>query len=119
VCQWLWEQQIRTALEQHGSASAVDDMDAKRYIYQENAVCEYPESVKEYAARKSKEAERDHRDVPGGFIVCTISCRGNLWVTEYVINRKGRPVCTIGIMEFERGKCWRESQCRTGISFEQ
>jgi hypothetical protein len=35
------EPQIRTALEQHGSASAAGDLDAERDIYQENAVCEY------------------------------------------------------------------------------
>jgi hypothetical protein len=67
----------------------------------------------------AKEADRDHPDVPGGFIVCTISFRGNLWVTEYVINRKGRPVHTISKMEFVRGKCWRETQWRAGISFER
>ena len=38
------EQQIRTALEQHGSASAAGDLDAERDIHQENAVCEYPQS---------------------------------------------------------------------------
>ena len=30
-------------------------------------------------------------------------------MTEYVINRKGREVRAITIMEFERGKCWREN----------
>jgi hypothetical protein len=39
----LREQQIRTA-KQHGSASAAGDLDAERDIYQENAVCEYPQS---------------------------------------------------------------------------
>jgi hypothetical protein len=40
----MTEQQIRTALEQHGPASAAGDLDAERDIYQENAVCEYPQS---------------------------------------------------------------------------
>ena len=40
----MTEQQIRTALEQHGSASAAGDLGPERNIYQENAVCEYPQS---------------------------------------------------------------------------
>ena len=38
------EQQIRAVLEQHWSASAAGDLDAEHDIYQENAVCEYPQS---------------------------------------------------------------------------
>jgi hypothetical protein len=46
------EQQFLRALEQHGSALATGDLGAKSDIYQEHAVCEYPNRVNEYNARE-------------------------------------------------------------------
>jgi hypothetical protein len=69
------EQQIRTALEQHGSASAAGDLDAERDIYQGNAVCEYPQSGERIHGKENLESLRGHHPGRlGGFIVRRISC---------------------------------------------
>jgi hypothetical protein len=51
-----------------------------------------------------------HPGRPSGFNVRRISGAENLWVTEYVINYQAKPVFTVSIMEFENGKCRRETQ---------
>ena len=105
------EQQIRAALEQHWSASAAGDLAAEHEIYQENAVCEYPQSGERICGRENLKSLRGHHpDRPSGFSVRRISGSGSLWVTEYMINYEGRPVYTVSIMEFEEGKCRRETQ---------
>jgi len=105
------EQQIRAALDQHWSASAAGDLDAEHDIYQENAVCEYPQSGERINGKENLKSLRGHHPGrPSGFIVRRISGSGNLWVTEYVINYQGKPVYTVSIMEFEEGKCRRETQ---------
>ncbi|MGA3091509.1 MAG: nuclear transport factor 2 family protein [Terriglobales bacterium] len=105
------EQQIRAALEQHWWASAAGDLDAEHDIYQENAVCEYPQSGERILGKENLKSLRGHHPGrPGGFNVRRISGSGNLWVTEYVINYEGKPVYTVSIMEFENGQCRREAQ---------
>ena len=107
----LGEQQIRAALEQHWSASAAGDLDAEHDIYQDNAVCEYPQSGERILGKENlKNLRGHHPGRPSGFAVHRISGSGNLWVTEYVINYAEKPVYTVSIMEFERGKCRREIQ---------
>jgi hypothetical protein len=69
------DQQIRTALEQHGSASAAGDLDAERDLYQENEVCEYPQSGERIHGKENLENLRGHHPGrPGGFSVRRISC---------------------------------------------
>ncbi len=105
------EQQIRAVLDQHWSASAAGDLDAEHDIYQENAVCEYPQSGERILGKENLKSLRGHHPGrPSGFVVRRISGSGNLWVTEYVINYEGKPVYTVSIMEFEEGKCRRETQ---------
>jgi hypothetical protein len=105
------EQQIRAALEKHWLASASGDLDAEHDIYQEDAVCEYPQSGERILGRENLKSLRGHHPGrPSGFNVHRISGSGNLWVTEYVINYQGKPVYTVSIMEFEKGKCRRETQ---------
>ena len=53
------EQQIRTALEQHGSASAAGDPDAERDIYQKNAICECPQSGERIHGKEDLKSLRD------------------------------------------------------------
>ena len=114
MCYWATmrgEQQIRAVLEQHWSASAAGDLDAEHDIYQENAVCEYPQSGERILGKENLKSLRGHHPGrPSGFIVHRISGSGNLWVTEYAINYEGKPVYTVSIMEFEKGKCRRETQ---------
>jgi hypothetical protein len=105
------EEQIRATLEQHWSASAAGDLDAEHDIYQENAVCEYPQSGERILGKENLKSLRGHHPGrPSGFSVRRMSGSGNLWVTEYVIDYQGKPVYTVSIMEFEEGKCRREIQ---------
>jgi hypothetical protein len=105
------EQSIRSALEQHWSASAAGDLEAEHNIYQEDAVCEYPQSGERIVGRENLKGLRGHHPGhPSGFTVHGIRGSGNLWVTEYVINYGEKPVFTVSIMEFEKGKCRRETQ---------
>jgi ketosteroid isomerase-like protein len=105
------EQQIRAVLERHWSASAAGDLDAEHDIYQENAVCEYPQSGERILGRENLKSLRGHHPGrPSGFTVHRITGSGNLWVTEYVINYQGNLVYTVSIMEFEGERCRRETQ---------
>jgi hypothetical protein len=105
------EEQIRAALDRHWSASAAGDLTAEHEIYEENAVCEYPQSGERICGKENLKSLRGHHPGrPAGFSVRRISGSGNLWVTEYMINYKGKPVYTVSIMEFEEGKCRHESQ---------
>jgi len=107
----MGEQQIRAALEQHWSASASGDLAAEHDIYEENAICEYPQSGEQIHGRENLKSLRGHHPGrPAGFTVRRISGSGNLWVTEYLINYEGKPVYTVSIMEFENEKCRRETQ---------
>lgn len=105
------EQDIRTALEQHWSASAAGDLEAEHDIYHDDAVCEYPQSGERIHGRENLKSLRGHHPGrPSGFSVRRITGSGTLWVTEYLINYEGKPVYTVSIMEFEEGKCRHESQ---------
>jgi hypothetical protein len=105
------EQEIRAVLERHWSASAAGDLDAEHDIYQENAVCEYPQSGERILGRENLKSLRGHHPGrPSGFTVHRITGSGNLWVTEYVINYQGNLVYTVSIMEFEGERCRRETQ---------
>jgi len=107
----LSEQQIQTALEQHWSASAAGDLAAEHDIYEENVVCEYPQSGERINGRENLKSLRGHHPSrPSGFTVRRISGSGNLWVTEYLINYEGKQAHTVSIMEFEKGKCRHETQ---------
>jgi hypothetical protein len=104
-------QQIRAALDQHWSASAAGDLATEHDIYQEHAVCEYPQSGERIHGRENLKSLRGHHPGrPSGFTVLRISGSGKLWVTEYLINYEGKPVYTVSIMEFEKGKCRHETQ---------
>jgi hypothetical protein len=105
------EQQIRATLERHWLASAAGNLDAEHDIYLDDAVCEYPQSGERILGRENlKNLRGHHPGRPAGFIVHRVSGSGNLWVTEYVINYQGKPMYTVSIMEFEEGKCRRETQ---------
>lgn len=102
----LREQRIRTALEQHGPASAAGDLDVKRDICQENAVCEYPQSGETNTRQgKSKEPERTSPRPPRWSHRPPHQLLRKSLGTEYVISYEGTPVSTVSIME-----CRRETQ---------
>ena len=82
----MHEEQILEALNAQWHASAAGELDAEHDIYEDDAICDYPQS-----------GER-------------ILGVGDLWITEYTINYQGRPAFTVSIMEFRNGKVVHETQ---------
>ena len=107
----MQEEQIREALNAHWRASATGDLDAEHDIYDDDAICEYPQSGERILGRANLQALRGHHPgKPSGFEVRRIQGEGNLWVTEYSINYQGRAAYTVSIMEFRNGKVVHETQ---------
>ena len=105
------EQQIRAALDRHWAASASEDLETEHDIYQEDAICDYPQSGERIHGRRNLQALRsNHPAKPSGFEVLRQVGAGSLWVTEYIINYTHGPVYTVSIMEFRDGKVAHETQ---------
>jgi len=107
----MQEDQIREALNGHWSASAAGDADAEHDIYEDDAICDYPQSGERIFGRKNLQALRSHHPgKPSGFNVRQILGAGDLWITEYTITYQGNPIFTVSIMEFHNGKVAHETQ---------
>lgn len=105
------EQENRAALIRHWTASSSGDLEAEHEIYDDNVLCEYPQSGERIRGRRNLQALRGHHPgKPSGFNVRRIVGAGNLWVTEYVITYEGKPFQTVSIMEFQDGKVVHETQ---------
>jgi hypothetical protein len=105
------EQRIHEALVQHWRASAAGDADAEHDIYDDDAICDYPQSGERILGRKNLQALRTHHPgKPSGFNVRRILGSGDIWVTEYTIGYLGRSTHTVSIMEFRDGKVVHETQ---------
>ena len=66
---------------------ASGDVEAEHQIYDENVVCEYPQSGETIHGRRNLQAMRGHHpERPSGFRIRRIVGTGDLWVTEYAIN---------------------------------
>jgi hypothetical protein len=102
---------IRKALEAHWHASATGDLNAEHDIYEDDAICDYPQSGERILGRSNLQALRGHHPgKPSGFNVKRMVGAGDLWVTEYIITYEGRPTYTVSIMEFRNGKVVHETQ---------
>ncbi|HEY2470481.1 MAG TPA: nuclear transport factor 2 family protein [Terracidiphilus sp.] len=109
--QSMQEQQIREALNSHWLASAAGDANAEHDIYDDDAICDYPQSGERIVGRNNLQALRTHHPgKPSGFEVRRIVGRGDVWITEYTITYQGRPAYTVSIMEFRDGKVIHETQ---------
>jgi hypothetical protein len=107
----MHEEKIREALTAHWQASASGNLDAEHDIYDDDAICDYPQSGERIVGRKNLQALRGHHPgKPAGFNVRHIQGEGNLWVTEYTIMYEGRAAYTVSIMEFRDGKVVHETQ---------
>ena len=107
----MQDETIREALNAHWQASAAGDLDAEHDIYDDDAICDYPQSGERILGRKTLQALRGHHpDKPSGFDVRRIQGDGNLWVTEYTIAYKGQAAYTVSVMEFRNGKVVHETQ---------
>jgi hypothetical protein len=107
----MQEQQIRRALDMHWRASASGDANAEHDIYDDDAICDYPQSGERIRGRSNLQALRSHHPgKPSGFDVRRIVGSGDLWITEYIITYVERPMYTVSIMEFQAGKVVHETQ---------
>ncbi len=105
------EREIRAALNQHWAASASGDLDSEHDIYQEDAICDYPQSGERIHGRSNLQALRGHHPSrPSGFAVLRMLGHGNLWVTEYIITYTSGPIYTVSIMDFRDAKVAHETQ---------
>src|ERR1700730_13615816 len=104
-------QNNRVTLDQHWAASASGDLEAEHQIYDDNVLCEYPQSGEKIRGRHNLQALRGHHPgKPSGFLIRRIVGINDLWVTEYVINYGTTVVQTVSIMEFQNGKVIHETQ---------
>ena len=111
IAQSTKEEQIREALNAHWHASAIGDVNAEHDIYDEDAVCDYPQSGERILGRNNLQALRSHHPGrPSGFKVRRILGKDNLWITEYTITYQEGPAYTVSIMEFQNGKVVHETQ---------
>ncbi len=107
----MHEEQILEALNAHWHASAAGDLNAEHDIYEDDAICDYPQAGERILGRSNLQALRSHHPgKPSGFNVKRILGVGYLWVTEYTINYEGRQAYTVSIMEFRNGKAVHETQ---------
>jgi hypothetical protein len=105
------EARIREALAAHWRASAAGDLDAEHDIYDDDAICEYPQSGERIVGRVNLQALRGHHPgKPSGFDVRKIQGNGTLWITEYMISYGGRTSYTVSIMAFRHDKVVHETQ---------
>jgi hypothetical protein len=107
----MQEEAIRAALNAHWYASAAADADAEHEIYDDNVVCDYPQSGERIVGRGNLQALRSHHPgKPAGFKVRRILGKEDLWITEYTITYQERLAYTVSIMEFRDNKVVRETQ---------
>jgi hypothetical protein len=107
----MQEEQIRAVLKEHWRASAAGDANAEHDIYDDNAICDYPQSGERILGRSNLQALRSHHPgKPSGFKVKRTLGNGDLWITEYTIEYQGRVAYTVSIMEFRNGKVVHETQ---------
>jgi hypothetical protein len=105
------EEQTREILDKHWQASAAGDLNAEHDIYDENSICDYPQSGERILGRNNLQALRGHHPgKPSGFNIRRILGKADLWITEYTINYQGRPAYTVSIMEFRNNKVAHETQ---------
>ncbi len=104
-------QNNRVTLDLHWAASASGDLEAEHQIYDDDVVCEYPQSGEKIRGRHNLQALRGHHPgKPSGFLIRRIVGINDLWITEYVINYKTTVVQTVSIMEFQNGRVIHETQ---------
>jgi hypothetical protein len=107
----MQQDDIREALHAHWQASAAGDLDAEHQIYDDEAVCDYPQSGERIHGRSNLLALRGHHPgKPSGFDIRRIQGHADLWITEYTIIYNGQPSCVVSIMEFCNNKVIHETQ---------
>jgi hypothetical protein len=109
--QSMQEEQICEALNSHSRASAAGDANAEHDIYDDDAICDYPQSGERIHGRINLQALRSHHPgKPSGFSVKRILGQGEMGISEYMITYRDRSAYTASIMEFRNGKVAHETQ---------
>jgi hypothetical protein len=73
-------QSNRVALDKHWAASASGDLEAEHQIYDDNVLCEYPQSGEKIHGRRKLQALRGHHPgKPSGFLIRRIVGVNDLW----------------------------------------
>jgi hypothetical protein len=104
------DQKIRAALDQHWAASDANDFETEHFIYQEDAVLEYPQSGERIRGRINIQITRASQPNKKRFVVRRVIGHDDLWITEYILTYDGKPSYTVSIMEFRGEKVARETQ---------
>ncbi|WEA00131.1 hypothetical protein [Mucilaginibacter sp. SJ] len=105
------DQQILAALNAHWQASAAGDINAEHDIYDDDVICDYPQSGERIFGRINLQTLRGHHPgKPSGFRIRRILGKGDTWVTEYTINYQEQQAYTVSIMEFREDKVIHETQ---------
>ncbi len=105
------EGKIREALNAHWLASANGDLNAEHQIYDQNVICDYPQSGERIKGRNNLQALRGHHPgKPSGFNVKRIIGNGDLWITEYTILYQDQVAYAVSIMQFQNDKVVHETQ---------
>jgi hypothetical protein len=87
------------------------DLQAEHDIYQNDVICDYPQSGEQIRGRGNLQALRtNHPAKPSGFAVMRLQGCANLWVTEYIIHYTTGPIHVVSIMEFQGEKVAHETQ---------
>jgi hypothetical protein len=109
--QSMQKERTRAALNKHWHASAVGDANAEHARYDDDAIRGYPQSGERILGRRNLQALRSHhRSKPSGFEVKRILGKGDLWITEYTIQYRGRLAYTVSSMEFRNGKVVHDTE---------
>ncbi|HXH68462.1 MAG TPA: hypothetical protein VNI81_14755 [Candidatus Limnocylindrales bacterium] len=75
----MQEEQIRAALNARWQASAAGDANAEHDIYDDDAICDYPQSGERIPGRNNLQALRSHHPgKPSGFQVKRVLGNGDL-----------------------------------------
>jgi hypothetical protein len=107
----MQEEVIREALNKHWRASAAGDANAEHDIYDDEAICEYPQSGERIIGRNNLQSlRRHHPGKPAGFNVRRILGKDDLWITEYIITYEAGSTYTVSIMQFRNAKVVHETQ---------
>ena len=104
------DQDIREALNQHWAASDSGDFATEHYIYQDDAVLDYPQSRERIVGRDNIQITRTIQPNKKHFVVHRIMGSGELWITELVMTYDDKLFYTVSIMEFRGVKVSHETQ---------
>ena len=107
------EHNIRAAIDRHWAAFAAGDQVGEHQTYHDDVVREYAQSGEIINGRQNLQALRSQdADKPWEFMVRRIVGEGKFWVSEYMINYRGKRTFTVSVMEFRDGKVSHETQFR-------